>query len=134
MITPLRRYRYPLLGLLVGVLLLTQPAAPALAAASSSAIVYTNGTRAAETWFNRSNGTHANNAWFDVADAKCDAHSVYVEYQIDGGNSQKKENKGGCGTTRGYNLRTGYFAIVYRTCVNDTFGNHPCSVWRADHN
>jgi hypothetical protein len=53
--------------------------APALAAASSSSIAYTDGTRAAEAWFNhRVSGTHGNNPWFDICDAKCDAHRVYL--------------------------------------------------------
>ncbi|TMR15452.1 hypothetical protein ETD86_27115 [Nonomuraea turkmeniaca] len=107
---------------------------PAALAASSNAIVYTDGTRAGEVWFNRSNGTRGNRAWFDLYDAKCDKHSVYVEYSINNGADERKKNDGGCGTTRGFNLRTGYFAIVYRVCVDDTFGNHPCSGWRSDHN
>ncbi|GII77711.1 hypothetical protein Sru01_26930 [Sphaerisporangium rufum] len=106
---------------------------PAQAAASSSSIVKTGGTRAAEAWFNRSDGSHAGKAWFDVYDAKCDANDVYVEYQINGGNSQEKYNSGGCGTTKGYNLQTGYFAIVYRVCVDDA-GYNTCGTWRSDHN
>jgi hypothetical protein len=137
MIDALRR-KAAMLGVLAllvaSTLTVVAPPAPALAAASSSAIVYTNGTRAGESFFNRSNGTHSNKAWFDVYDAKCDASSVYVEYEINAGDRQHKENEGGCGTTKGFNLQTGYFAIVYRTCVNDSFGNHPCSGWRADHN
>ncbi|MDA0634790.1 hypothetical protein OUY22_15300 [Nonomuraea sp. MCN248] len=120
------------LVLAVGGTLVLAP--PAQAAASSNAIVKTNGTRAGEAWFNRSNGTHANKAWFDLYDAKCDAHSVYVEYQINNNGTVEKENEGGCGSTKGFNLQTGYFAIVYRVCVNDTFGNHPCSAWVSDHN
>jgi len=130
---PLKR-KLTIFGVLAcGLLVASQPA-PALAAASSSAIVNTNGTRAGESWFNRSNGTHSNKAWFDVYDAKCDAGSVYVEYQINNSGTHQKDNEGGCGTTKGFNLQTGYFAIVYRTCVNDSFGNHPCSPWVSDHN
>ncbi|MFI6457347.1 hypothetical protein ACIBF6_38050 [Streptosporangium amethystogenes] len=107
---------------------------PAQAAASSSVIVNTDGTRAAEAWFNRSNGTHANNAWFDVYDAKCDANDVYVEYTINGdADRTKKYNSGGCGTTRGFNLRTGQFAISYRVCVDDA-GPNTCSEWKGDSN
>lgn len=107
---------------------------PAQAAASSSAIVYTNGTRAAEAWFNRSNGTHANKAWFDVYDAKCDANDVYVEYAIDGDpDPDEGRNSGGCGTTKGINLRTGQFAISYRVCVDDA-GYNTCSPWKGDNN
>jgi hypothetical protein len=119
---------------LASFLILSAPSTPVLAAASSHAIVYTNGTRAGETWFNRANGTHGNNAWFDVADAKCDASSVYVEYSIDARPRRSFENEGGCGTTKGFNIRSGYFAIVYRTCVNDSILRHPCSQWVSDHN
>ncbi|WP_433382532.1 hypothetical protein [Streptosporangium sp. CA-115845] len=107
---------------------------PAQAAASSSAIVNTNGTRAAEAWFNRSNGTHANKAWFDVYDAKCDANDVYVEYAINGDpDPDQKYNSGGCGTTKGFNLQTGRFAISYRVCVDDA-GYNTCSAWKGDNN
>jgi hypothetical protein len=108
---------------------------PVLAAASSSSIVYTNGTRAGEAFFNRSvSGSHGNRAWFDVYDAKCDASSVYVEYILNGAPKVQKENVGGCGTTKGYNLQTGRFAIQYRACVNDSFGQHPCGIWVSDNN
>jgi len=76
----------------------------AMAAASSSAIVYTSGTRAAEAFFNRSvAGSHAGKAWIDLYDAKCDAHSVYVQYQVNAGGTQRFNNGGGCGSTAGVN-------------------------------
>jgi hypothetical protein len=57
-----------------------QPAlsdAIATLAASSSSIAFTDGTRAAEAFFNRGAP-----AFIDLFDAKCDAHSVYVLYRI----------------------------------------------------
>ncbi|WP_112264124.1 hypothetical protein [Lentzea terrae] len=108
---------------------------PASAAASSSAIVNTDKTRAAEAFFNRStSGSHAGKAWIDLYDAKCDAHSVYVEYRINDGGTKRFTNGGGCGNTSGVNLQTGYFAIVYRACVDVQFGGDPCSKWVSDHN
>jgi hypothetical protein len=112
-------------------------AAPTAAlAASSNAIVRTNGTRAGEAWFNRSNGTHGNNAWFDLHDAKCDAEPVYVEYRFNGSSSSRIfTNDGGCGTTQGENLLRGYFTIRYRVCVDDSFlPGDTCSGWKNDHN
>lgn len=132
-------FRLRTLGSALSILALTGTltvlaAQPALAAASSSAIVDTNGTRAGEAFFNRSHPSHGNKAWFDVHDAKCDASSVYVEYILDGGQNVQKENEGGCGTTKGFNLKSGRFAIQYRACVNDSLGNHPCSRWVSDSN
>ncbi|GII77710.1 hypothetical protein Sru01_26920 [Sphaerisporangium rufum] len=110
-------------------------AMPAQAAASSSAIVKTGGTRAGEAWFNRSNGTHSNKAWFDVYDAKCDAEPVYVQYSINGDlKDYTQENDGGCGTTMGVNLQTGYFTIKYRVCVDNGVFSDSCSSWKSDHN
>jgi hypothetical protein len=110
---------------------------PALAAASSSAIANTNGTRAAEAFFNRRNGTHGNRAWFDVYDAKCDAEPVLVQYDLTSlpGGLESSLNDGGCGTTAGVNLPTGYFTIKYRACVQDggPFTNDTCSNWVYDH-
>lgn len=109
---------------------------PAQAAASSSAIVNTNGSRAGEAWFNRSNGTRGNKAWFDVYDAKCDASPVYVQYKINGSlKSNYHTNDGGCDTTAGFNLQTGSFTIEYRACVDDSIIlNDTCSAWKKDHN
>ncbi|HET6354332.1 hypothetical protein [Streptomyces sp.] len=101
-------------------------------AASSSAIVYTNGTRAAEAWFNKSGASHSGYAWIDLYDAKCDGEPVYVEYKINNGSTTTKWNSGGCGSTAGFNLQKGSFAIVYRVCV-DTFVP-TCSPWKADNN
>ena len=108
---------------------------PASAAASSSAIVNTSNTRAAEAFFNRSTaGSHSGKAWIDLYDAKCDAHSVYVQYRINNGDTKRHTNSGGCGTTSGVNLQSGYFAIVYRACVDVQLGGDPCSKWISDHN
>jgi hypothetical protein len=122
--------------LLCALLAIGTTPAPALANPSSSGvIVFTNNTPAAEAYFHRSDPAHANKAWFDVYDAKCDAHPVYVEYSINGGGTTSKGNDGGCNTSQGYNLQTGYFAIVYRVCVNNTaWFSDPCSQWWADHN
>ncbi|MFI6457337.1 hypothetical protein ACIBF6_38000 [Streptosporangium amethystogenes] len=111
-------------------------AIPAQAAASSSAIVNTSGTRAGEAFFNRSNGTHSNKAWIDLYDAKCDASPVYVQYKINGESRARTDtNDGGCGTTAGINLQTGAFNIEYRVCVdNSTILNDTCSGWKTDRN
>lgn len=130
-----RRLLRVLVGLTAALGLIVSTAPAAMAAASSSAIVNTSGTRAAEAFFNRSvAGSHGGRAWIDLYDAKCDAHSVYVEYQINGGGTQRHTNSGGCGSTSGVNLRTGYFAIVYRACVDVQLGSDPCSRWVSDHN
>ena len=125
-------------ALLVGAMGVAMAAAvePAMAAASSSVWVDTGKpkTRAAEALFNRSNGTHGNKAWFDLNDTKCDAAPVWVEYRIDNGDSQKVYNSGGCGTSKGINLKTGHFAITYKVCVDGTLWNNPCSEWRGDNN
>ncbi|MFI6457348.1 hypothetical protein ACIBF6_38055 [Streptosporangium amethystogenes] len=109
---------------------------PAQAAASSSVIANTNGTRAAEAWFNRSNGTHSNKAWIDLYDAKCDASPVYLEYKLNNESRARTElNDGGCGTTAGVNIQTGAFNIKYRVCVDDSIVlSDSCSGWKSDHN
>jgi hypothetical protein len=112
-------------------------AIPAQAAASSSVWVNTGSpaTRAGEALFHRSNGTHSNKAWFDVNDTKCDASPVFLYYSIDGsGRDVKQTQDGGCGTTAGINLQTGYFTIKYRICVKTGTFTSKCSEWRSDHN
>jgi hypothetical protein len=108
---------------------------PALAAASSSVWVDTDGSRAAEALFNRSNGTHGNKAWIDINDTKCDASAAFLEYKLDG-ESRAREDKadGGCGTSAGVNLSTGYFTIKFRVCVHTGPFSQKCSGWRSDHN
>jgi hypothetical protein len=110
-------------------------ATPALAAASSSVWVDTDGTRAGEALFNRSNGTHGGKAWIDINDKKCDASSVYLYYKLDG-ESREREDKadGGCGTSAGVNLGSNYFTITYRVCVKTGVFSTKCSGWRSDHN
>jgi hypothetical protein len=106
-------------------------------AASSSSIVITHGTRAAEAFFNRTvPGTHANKAWIDLYDAKCDATPVYAWYSLNGGGRSNINNANGCGTTSGFNLQSGYFAIVYRACIKDgtIFRSDSCGLVTADHN
>jgi hypothetical protein len=106
----------------------------ASAAASTHGIAYTNGTRAAEGWFNRRNGTHGNRAWIDLYDAKCDANSVHVLYKLNGEwRTNQLTNDGGCGTTAGFNMPTGYFTIEYKVCVNDSAISDTCSNWINDH-
>lgn len=106
----------------------------ASAAASSSAIVNTSDTRAGEAFFNRPNGTHGSNAWIDVYDAKCDAHSVYVYFEVPGWppDGRRFTNDGGCGTTSGVNIAPGQ-TIQYKVCVDVQLGNDPCSGWKTDH-
>ncbi|WP_138668984.1 hypothetical protein [Nonomuraea turkmeniaca] len=106
-------------------------------AASSHAIAKTNGTRAAEVWFNRANGSHGNSAWFDLYDAKCDAKPVYVTWKfVTGGWSrwESATNDGGCGNTMGINLGGGGFTIDYKVCVDDGFLDDSCSGTVRDHN
>ena len=120
--------------LAVAVAFVAATSTPAMAA-SSNAIAFTNGTRAAEVWFNKSTpGTHANKAWFDLLDAKCDAHSVYVEYRIDSDPLKRESNDGGCGTTKGINLRADHFNIDYRVCVDIQLRPDVCSGWTYDSN
>ena len=110
-------------------------ATPALAAPSSSVWVDTNGSRAAEALFNRSNGTHGNKAWIDINDVKCDASAAFLEYKLNG-ETRAREGKadGGCGTSAGVNLSTGYFTIKFRVCANASTFSRKCSEWRSDHN
>lgn len=101
-------------------------------AATTSSPVFTNGTRAAEAWFNRNGGDAAcSGPCFALLDAKCDAHEVYVEYRINEGANTKRTNSGGCGTTLRIPL-SGTFNISYRACV-DQF-NDVCGPMRFDHN
>lgn len=102
--------------------------APASAAASSSAIVYTGGTYAGEAWFNRGAP-----AFFDVKDGKCDGEPVYVEWRVNGGSSRRYFNHDGCGTTRRAQLESGRFNISYRVCVDD-IPPATCSGWKSDNN
>src|SRR4051794_2617550 len=110
-------------------------AVPAQAAASSSVWVDTNGSRAAEALFNRSNGSHGNRAWIDINDTKCDASPAILRYKI-GGEPQERSAKadGGCGTSAGVNLSTGYFTIKFKVCVKTGVFSEKCSEWRSDHN
>jgi hypothetical protein len=112
---------------------------PAEAAASSSVWVNTGTpkTRAGEALFNRSNGTHGNKAWFDVNDTKCDASAVYLYYTFitEGVDREQKEvADGGCGSSAGFNLKSGYFKIKFRICVKTGTFTSKCSDERTDHN
>jgi len=98
-------------------------------AASSSAIVNTNGTRAAEAFFNRGAPP-----FFDLFDAKCDAHQVYVLYRINNGSWTRRSNGGGCGTTLRIPLPNSGFNIEYKACVDVQFASDPCSGSVFDHN
>lgn len=103
-------------------------------AASSSSLAVTDGTRAAEAWFNRNGGDAAcGGPCFALLDAKCDSHSVYVEYQINNGSVTRKTNGGGCGTTLRIPL-SGNFNISYKACVDIQFGSDICGPTRFDHN
>jgi hypothetical protein len=110
-------------------------AVPAQAAASSSVWVDTSGSRAAEALFNRSNGTHANKAWIDINDTKCDASPAILRFKISGEPQERSAKAdGGCGTSAGVNLKTGYFTIKYRVCVKTGVFSEKCSDTRSDHN
>lgn len=103
-------------------------------AASSSSIALTDGTRAAEAFFNRSGGDAAcGGPCIALFDAKCDAHSVYVEYQINNGGVTRKTNGGGCNTTLRIPL-SGNFNISYKACVDIQLGSDVCGPTRFDHN
>ena len=127
------------LALLATVGLFLSGSTAAEAVASSSSIAYTNGTRAAEGFFNhRVPGTHGNRAWIDLYDAKCDARLVFVRYTIhslDSGRigGGRVTNSGGCGTTKGFNITwsDGYF-IKYLACVQIDFGDDACGPWREE--
>jgi hypothetical protein len=121
--------------LTVAVAFVAATSTPAMAASSNS-IAVTDGTRAAEVWFNKSTpGTHANKAWFDLLNAKCDAHSVYVEYRINGDPPEREPNDGGCDNPKGINLLADHFTIQYRVCVDMQFRPDVCADdWTYDIN
>ena len=103
-------------------------------AASSSSIANTDGTRAAEAFFNRSGGDAAcDGPCIALFDAKCDSHSVYVEYQINNGSTTRRTNGGGCNTTLRIPL-SGNFNISYKACVDIQLGSDACGPTRFDHN
>jgi hypothetical protein len=111
-----------------------EPLAIVPQAANSSSIALTSGTRAAEAFFNRSGGDAAcSGPCIALFDAKCDAHQVYVEFQINGGGVTRRNNGGGCGTTLRIPL-SGSFNIAYRSCVDIQLAPDACGPMRFDHN
>lgn len=85
----------------------------AIAAATSSSIVYTGGTRAGEAFFNQGGPPY-----IDLYDAKCDSHQVYVEYQQNGGFTQRFYNGNGCNTTKRVYLSDHQGQVVYWAFVD----------------
>jgi hypothetical protein len=60
---------------------------------------------------------------------------VYLYYSINGSAHETKIiADGGCGTTEGVNLSTGYFTIKYHICVKTGTFTSKCSDTRSDHN
>lgn len=121
----------------LGLFIAGTPAAEA--AASSSSIAYTNGTRAAEVFFNhRVPGTHGDRAWLDIHDGKCDANPVFVRYEVVRPGmgiifDQRYWNREGCGTTQGHNLLWNNGDTVrYKACVDVDWGQDVCGPVRAE--
>ncbi len=111
----------------------------AQAAASSYSVLTTDGTRAAESWYNRPvAGTHSNLPWIDLYDAKCsdDDDFVYVDVTVKKSGTLDQDfsliNDGGCGTTRGWNITWKGDSITYRTCLNDGFWYDTCGPSRTE--
>ena len=127
------------LALLATVGLFLSGSTAAEAVASSSSIAYTNGTRAAEAFFNhRVPGTHGNRAWIDIYDAKCDGYPVFVRYSVFRPGSgvianRKYHHDGGCGTTVGFNLTWNNGDLVrYQGCVRVSWGDDVCGPLREE--
>lgn len=89
-----------------------------IAAASSSSIVNTGGTRAGEAFFNQGGPPY-----IDLYDAKCDNHQVYVLYQQNGGFTSRFNNGGGCGTTARVYLPDHKGQVVYWAYVDIQAGS-----------
>jgi hypothetical protein len=88
-----------------------------IAAATSSSIVRTSGSRAGEAFFNPGSPPY-----IDLYDAKCDNHQVYVEYQQNGGFNSRFYNGDGCGTTKRVYLADGKGQVVYWAFVQIQLG------------
>jgi hypothetical protein len=104
-------------------------------AAHTNSIVFTNGTRAAEVWFNRSGDDAAcGGPCLAVLDAKCDSHSAYVDYFINDVRQKHGANGGGCNSTLRIPV-SGSYNIKYRACIDLQLSDDLCAKdWSFDHN
>ena len=66
-------------------------------------------------------------ALLSIKDEKCDGHSVYVIYQINGNHEIRLENSAGCGHTAYVGLQSGSFTIQYKACLDRQFQGDICS-------
>jgi len=68
---------------------------------------------------------------FTLRDSRCDAHSVYANYRLNGGATQRVDHSGGCNTERSWTV-SGTGTIQYRACTNIQAGPDQCSSWIND--
>jgi hypothetical protein len=68
---------------------------------------------------------------FVLRDSRCDGHSVYAQYRLNGGATQRVDHSAGCNTERDWSV-PGTGTIQYRACTNIQLGADSCSSWRTD--
>lgn len=71
---------------------------------------------------------------FFLDDIKCDSHSVYINYSLAGGSTQRFENTQGCNTpglTLNLSVAEGT-RVEWRVCTNIQLAPDNCSPWITD--
>lgn len=71
---------------------------------------------------------------FFLDDIKCDSHSVYINYSVAGGSTQRFENTQGCNTpglTLNLSVAEGT-RVEWRVCTNIQLAPDNCSPWITD--